>query len=120
MCGWGRTSTVAGKPGRKVFGPDVIEEDEGADHVPARVWQHATHFEPTQVAPALVDDLHGAIVNGVSPHFLEKGSGLSRPDPFFGEMGADPGRGWATQSDFRYSARSLCSPAVRPNEKCWL
>ena len=37
---------------------DVVEEDERADHVPARERQHAPDFEAAEVAAALVDDIH--------------------------------------------------------------
>ncbi len=58
MCGCGRTSTDFEKPGREVLGADVIEEDEGADHVPPRERQHAPDFEASEIAAALVDDIH--------------------------------------------------------------
>src|SRR5689334_10719763 len=43
---------------REAHRPDVIEEDEGPDHVPARVRQHAADFEAAEVAAPLVDDIH--------------------------------------------------------------
>ena len=45
-------------PGAKCHRADVIEEDEGADHVPARERQHAPDFEAAEIAAALVDDIH--------------------------------------------------------------
>ena len=44
--------------GGEVLRADVIEEDEGADHVPPRVRQHAPDFEASEIATALVDDIH--------------------------------------------------------------
>ena len=44
--------------GREGHRADVIEEDEGSDHVVARERQHAADFEAAQVATALVDDIH--------------------------------------------------------------
>jgi hypothetical protein len=76
---WMRTNIHAGrKPGREVLGTDVIEENERADHVPPRERQHTSHFEPTQVTTALIDDVHANRFtrNGVRPQFLAKGPDL--------------------------------------------
>jgi hypothetical protein len=40
--------------------PDVIEEDERADHVAAREGQHAADFEAAEVTAALLDEVHAA------------------------------------------------------------
>ena len=50
------------KPGREVLRADVIEEDEGPDHVPPRERQHAPDFESPEIAAALVDDIHAGMV----------------------------------------------------------
>ena len=44
--------------GREVLRADVIEEDEGPDHVPPRVRQHAPDFKASEIAAALFDDIH--------------------------------------------------------------
>ena len=98
-------------PGREVHRADVIEEDERADHVPARERQHAPDFEAAEVAAALVDDIHAGIVwgqaqsaqgqNGVRPRF--------RP-----EMGTDPYLARATSGTA--PDRSSRRP-ISPNEK---
>src|SRR5688572_30730178 len=96
-----------------MFGPDVIEENERAHHVPARVRQHAADFESAEVAPALVDDIHAARFTRparvLSPIFRW---GKKETEP---ETPRSEGRG---QRDLRYSARSLFSPLDKPNEKC--
>jgi hypothetical protein len=33
----------------------MVEEDEGANHAPLRIWQHAPDLKPTEVAAALMD-----------------------------------------------------------------
>ena len=47
------------KSGREMFRADVIEEDEGPDHVTSCERQYAPDFEATQVAAALFDYIHG-------------------------------------------------------------
>src|SRR5687767_12103561 len=54
-------------PGRESHWADMVEENERADHVPARVRQHASDFEPAQVAAPLVDDLHAAAFTRLVP-----------------------------------------------------
>ena len=106
------------KPGREVLGADVIEEDERPDHVPACERQYPSDFEPAEIPPPLVDDIHaiwftrpaGAGARRGSPRFPAKGSVVMRLTPF--RNGAAP------YKDFRYSARSFFSPEERPNEKC--
>ena len=41
-----------------MLGADVIEEDEGPDHVPARERQHTPDFESAEIAAPLFDDIH--------------------------------------------------------------
>jgi hypothetical protein len=33
----------------------MVEEDEGANHAPLRIWQHVPDLKPTEVAAALMD-----------------------------------------------------------------
>jgi hypothetical protein len=44
-----------------VLRADVIEKDEGADHVPPGVRQHAPDFKAPEIATALVDDIHAEV-----------------------------------------------------------
>src|SRR6188768_2975697 len=46
------------KSGREMFGADVIEEDEGPDHVSACVGQYAANLESAEIPAPLVDDIH--------------------------------------------------------------
>jgi len=43
--------------GRKLHGPDVIEEDERPDHATTAVRQYAAHFEAAEIAGARLDEL---------------------------------------------------------------
>ena len=61
MCGCGRTSTDFEKAGGEVLRADVIEKYEGADHVPSGVRQHAPDFKASEIATALVDDIHAEV-----------------------------------------------------------
>jgi hypothetical protein len=71
------------KPRREVLGADVIEEDEGADHVPPRERQYPADFKSSEIAATLVDDIHafrftrpaGAVArNGARHRFLGIGA----------------------------------------------
>jgi hypothetical protein len=44
-----------------VLRANVIEKDEGADHVAAGVRQHAPDFKAPEIATALVDDIHAQV-----------------------------------------------------------
>jgi hypothetical protein len=39
----------------KMRGAEMIEEDERADHLLLRKWQHTSHFESAEVMAALFD-----------------------------------------------------------------
>src|SRR6188768_4000908 len=82
--------------------PDVVEEDERADHVPARVRQHAADLETAEVAPPLVDDIHGESFTRLATPLAtnqEMGSDPPCPSKTGWQMGSDP----ISHSDLRNS-----------------
>ena len=64
-----------GNAGRKIHGPDVIEEDERPYHAPLLERQNATHFESAEIAAALVDD---ELEHGMAPRL--NCATLARPE----------------------------------------
>ena len=120
MCGCGRTSTDFGNSRRESHRADVIEENERADHVPAREWQHAPDFESAQVAAPLVDDFHAAAFTRLAPLLARNairaarrmGSLLQRPIAVI--------RRSMSQRFQEFRQVANLSPLVSPSEKCEL
>jgi hypothetical protein len=48
---------VEAAAGRQLDRPELIEEDEGADHAPLRHWQHAPHREAVAEIARAREDL---------------------------------------------------------------